>query len=87
MEMTNLAIGTLIVTEVILAWRIWRLERRMLAVTKHFVAAKDFLGEIRAGLDKYHDVVGHITKNGLDIKVKSERFGELELHIKGTEAL
>lgn len=85
-DIQTVTIITLVVTEIALTWRIWKLERRLLAVTSHFVDAKNFLGEISRVVDKYHGVVEAVTKNGIDIKLRSEKLGEFELNIKGTEA-
>lgn len=85
MDIQTIIIASLIVTEVALTWRIWKLERRMMQTMKHFVDAKDFLGHIKDVLSKYRGVAENITENGLDIKLKSEKFGELELNIKGRD--
>ncbi len=85
-EVQTVVIASLIVTEALLTWRIYSLERRMMSVMKHFVSAKDFLGQIKDGVAKYHDIVDHIAKNGLDVKVKHETLGNFELSINKKEA-
>lgn len=83
MDIQFITIVTLVVTEIALTWRIWKLERRLMQTMRHFVDAKDFLGHIKEVLGKYRGVAENITENGLDIKLKSEKLGEFELNIKG----
>jgi hypothetical protein len=78
-----IVIVILIGADLLLAWRIARLERRMMETVQHFVGAKDFLGKIAKTLSNYKGVAEGITKHGLDIKLKSEKLGEFELNIKG----
>ena len=78
----TVVIGSLIITEIVLTWRIWRLERQMMSVMQHFIKAKDFLGHIKDSISDYKGVAESITKNGLDVKLNSDKLGSFELNIK-----
>lgn len=82
LNITLIAVG---LAEILLAYRIWRLERRLLAVMEHFIAAKNFLGGIEKHVKDYKGVADGIMKNGLNLKLKSERFGALEIDLKRQE--
>lgn len=69
------------VAEVVLAYRVWRLERRMMQVMQHFIKAKDFLGGIEKHVREYRGIVDHVAKNGIDVTAKHPTLGEFKLTI------
>jgi len=76
-------LGFVGLVELLLTWRVWRLERRMLQVMTHFIKAKEFLGGIEKTVGNYKGVAEAVANNGLDVKLHSDKLGEFQLTIKG----
>ncbi len=81
----TIVIATLVVTEAGLIYQIATLKHQMKAATKHFATAKDFLGLIQKALERYEPLVERIQQSGLDLTINSEKFGKLEIHLKGNK--
>lgn len=70
------------IIELVLAYRVWKLERQMLKTIQHFIDAKNFLGEIKETMKQYQPAIQQLAINGVKIKGKNERLGEFDLELK-----
>lgn len=74
-----------LVSDIVLAIQVNKLRITVQDTRKDFDKVKHDIANIKDVATEYKGVVESITKNGLSLKLKSERFGALELDLKKRE--
>lgn len=75
-----------LVSDIVLAIQVNKLRVVVQNTRQDFDRVKHDIANIKDIASEYKGVVEGITKNGLSLKLKSERFGALELDLKKQEA-